>query len=381
MNEKTAQLIKEYIRDYYKKNNIIIDDIEKREFGFGDFERKISYRHYAFNKQELFKKYLVENAPPFVSYSSAKYERPDARPMENKGWLGSELIFDLDANDLHLECQKHHGSSWVCENCFTSVKNETLRLIEDFLIPDFGFSESEIRINFSGNRGYHIHIINDEIFKLTSDARKEISDYISGSSINIKAFFPTIDQRGVALLGPKPTSLGWGGRFANSMIKRLNIGEAALEELGIEKSEARKLIKNKASVIFGITMGNWDKINIPKKSEFWKTVIKNLSIKQSDSIDRNVTNDIHHLIRVPNTLHGDTGLIAKSINSISELEKFNPMNDAIAFKDGSIKINIIKSEKIYMNNNEFGPYENTITDLPAYAAIYLVLKRVAEITL
>jgi len=258
-------------------------------------------------------------------------------------------------------------------------RNETLRLIEDFLIPDFGFSESEIKINFSGNRGYHVHVINDEILKLTSNARKEISNYISGSNINIKAFFPSIEQRGTVLMGPKPTTPGWGGRFANSMIKRLNLDETALEEIGIEKSEARKLIRNKAAVILGITMGNWDKINIPKKAEFWKTVIKNLSIKQSDSIDRNVTNDIHHLIRVPNTLHGDTGLIAKSINSISEFERFNPMNDAIAFKEGSLKVNITKAEKIVMNNMEFGPFENKTVELPIYAALYLVLKRVAEL--
>ncbi|MGC8571870.1 MAG: DNA primase catalytic subunit PriS [Candidatus Micrarchaeia archaeon] len=376
---KTTSLMKKYIQQYYRNNPINIKNVEKREFGFGDFENKISFRHQAFKNNEQFKEYLINNAPPFVSYSTAEYEYPDARPMENKKWIGAELIFDLDADDLHLACQKEHGNSWVCENCFKSVKTETIRLIEEFLIPDFGFSESEIKINFSGNRGYHVHVLNDEVFKISSEVRKGISNYIAGSGISITAMFPTIDQRGKLLRGPKPSDSGWRGKLATSMIKRLNDGEEALLELGIEKSEARILIKNKAEIILGISVGNWDKIKIPKKSEFWKRVIKNLSIKQSDSIDRNVTNDIHHLIRVPNTIHGDSGLIAKEISSIKELEKFDPMKDAIAFKDGSLKIHIIKANKFYMNNIEFGPYENIDVELPTYAASYLILKRVASL--
>ncbi|MCL5433768.1 MAG: DNA primase catalytic subunit PriS [Candidatus Marsarchaeota archaeon] len=379
LDNKTILLVKEYIKYYYKNNKIEIKDIDKREFGFGDFENKISFRHYAFKNDNLLKNYFINNAPPFVSYSSAEYEFPDARPMDNKKWLGAELIFDLDADDLHLACQKEHGNLWVCENCLSSVKNETIRLIEEFLIPDFGFSESEIKINFSGNRGYHVHVLNKEVFKLGSEARRNISNYISGIGININAFFPTIDQRGVVLRGPKPTNGGWGGKLASSMIKRLNNGENSLLELGIEKSEARMLIKNKTDIIFGISIGNWDKVRIPKKSEFWKKVIKNLSIKQSDSIDKNVTNDIHHLIRVPNTIHGDSGLVAKEILSLNALEKFDPMKDAIAFKDGTLKVYVIKSNKFYMNDNEFEPFNNVYKELPTYAALYLVLKRVAKL--
>ncbi|MCL5430059.1 MAG: DNA primase catalytic subunit PriS, partial [Candidatus Marsarchaeota archaeon] len=137
---QTQEFTKRLLKEYYSKASA--DDIapphaKSREYGFGDFEKKISFRHKAFASANELKKYIVDNAPAFISYSSAEYESPDARPMENKGWLGSELIFDLDATDLHLECQKQHGRSWVCDNCLDSVKSETVRLVEDFLMPDF----------------------------------------------------------------------------------------------------------------------------------------------------------------------------------------------------------------------------------------------------
>ncbi len=377
IDPKVAQFITPLIREYYEKVPIDIERLNEREFGFGSYETKINTRHHAFNNKEQLKEYLVANAPPFVSCSPSFYEKPAARPMEKKIWKGAELVFDLDSTDLNLACQKVHGSSWVCDNCFNAVKDETLKLIEDFLIPDFGFSESELKLSFSGNRGYHIHVVSDAVMELNSKERKEMSDYISGNNINIESFFPNINVRGKRLDGPKPSDYGWGGKIARSVISALNSGESALEEFGIEKKEARKLIKNKTNVTFGITTGNWDKVKIPKKAEFWNNVIKNLTIKQGDSIDKNVTNDTSHILRMPNTLHGDTGLIARKISSISRLEKFDPMKDAVAFSSKPVKIHAINSPELSMKGKTYGPYKNEDVEIEMYAAIYLMLKRVA----
>ena len=141
LEPKAEQLVRKLISDYYfNAKSIAPPHTERREFGFGDFDKKIAFRHCSFGDENDFKNYIVDNAPPFINYSPAEYEHPDGRPMENKGWLGGELIFDLDATDLHLPCQEKHGRSWVCENCLAKVKEETTKLVEDFLIPDFGFS-------------------------------------------------------------------------------------------------------------------------------------------------------------------------------------------------------------------------------------------------
>jgi DNA primase small subunit len=365
--------------EYYSSAaNLAPAHIERREFGFGDLQRKISYRHYGFRTKEALKSYLCENKPPFVSYSMAEYKDPIARPIENKGFLGAELVFDLDANDLHLSCAPAHSSSWVCGNCLSAVKDETIRLVEDFLIPDFGFSADFIHINFSGNRGYHVHVTDSRVFPLDGNARKEISAYISGFGLDAANFFPTLGLAGQRLIGPRPTDGGWRGKLARHAIEALNRGEDALVGLGIEPRIARKLVKNKTEIIFGIGSGNWDKINIPKKGEVWTKLLSGLAINTGDSIDRNVTNDIRHLIRLPNSIHGDTGLIAKEI-SINGLQSFDPRKDAVAFQKGEMKVKTGAVPQFEIQDMTFGPYNTGQTiSLPTSAAIYIIRKGLAE---
>jgi DNA primase small subunit len=372
--------VKALIREYYSKcGDLAPKAIEKREFGFGDFERKIVYRHFSFRDWKSLKSYLTNNLPPFVSISSAHYQSPESRPMESKGWTGSELVFDLDANDLNLPCKAEHGGSWVCDRCLDAVKREAVKLIEDFLVPDFGFADSELLINFSGNRGYHIHVDNSAVFQLDSNARKSISNYIKGTNINIETLLPALGMRGAKLEGPRPTDYGWGGKIARGVINALNSGPADLAALGIDKKTASMLAKNRAEIILGITTGNWGKVSIPSKVQFWNGILNSIVVRQGDSIDRNVSTDINHLIRLPDTLHGDTGLAAKRIVSLSALQNFDPMIDAIAFKKGSARIGISSSPKLRIGNTNIGPCKETTAELETAAAAYLVLKRAAAV--
>jgi DNA primase small subunit len=381
LGDKESLLVKALLKNFYESaSNIAPRNIEKREFGFGDFERKISYRHYSFKDEKSLKDYLAKEKPAFVSISSAEYEKPDGRPMENKKWIGADLLFDIDASDLNLKCKQTHPSSWVCQKCLDGAKFETTKLIEEFLIPDFGFLEKEISVNFSGNRGYHIHVRNDEAFKLDGSARKSIGNYITGNGIELNSFFPTLGIRGVRLEGPKPTDYGWGGKLANGVIKALSGGTSGLMELGIDKKTAEMLTRKSTEVRLGISTGNWDKINIPHKAEFWSNVLKSIAINQSDAIDKNVSTDIYHLIRLPGTIHGDTGLIAKGVKSLKALDTFEPMNDAVAFGDEPLKVKTAKVPQFTMCSRSFGPYDDALAELPTYAAVYLILKRFATLS-
>ena len=271
------------------------------------------------------------------------------------------------------------ASSWVCEICLDAVKREAMKLIEDFLIPDFGFADSELLINFSGNRGYHIHVDNSAVFHLDSNARKSISNYIKGTNINIESFLPALGVRGAKLEGPRPTDYGWGGKIAKGVINALNSGPADLATLGIDKKTANMLTKNRAEIILGITTGNWGKVSIPSKVQFWNGILNSIVVRQGDSIDRNVSTDVNHLIRLPDTIHGDTGLVAKRIASLSALQKFDPMTDAIAFRHGSARIKIASSPKLRIGSTNIGPCKEMTTELETAAAAYLVLKRAATI--
>ncbi len=45
-------------------------------------------------------------------------------------------------------------------------------------------------------------------------------------------------------------------------------------------------------------------------------------------VDKSVTLDPYRIMRIPNTLHGKTGLIARVV---ADLEKFDPLKEAMAF--------------------------------------------------
>ena len=53
-----------------------------------------------------------------------------------------------------------------------------------------------------------------------------------------------------------------------------------------------------ALVEMGIRNGNWDMVYIKNKADFWKSVIEKQAVAQSDRIDKNVTNDTGHMIRL-----------------------------------------------------------------------------------
>jgi DNA primase small subunit len=82
------------------------------------------------------------------------------------------------------------------------------------------------------------------------------------------------------------------------------------------------------------------------------------------------------LIRVPGSLHGGSGMLVKKL-ALSELEKFDPFNDAIVFGERPIKISVSKPFSIQLKGKDLGVIEGT-QEVPEYAAIYLICRGVAE---
>jgi DNA primase small subunit len=379
-NAHGRSAVTELIRSYYKSQPCPAPHkLEQREFGFGNFDDKVAFRHVAFKSEADLKKHLMDTAPAFVDSSAAYYKFPDARPMVKKEWLGSDLGFDIDATDIPTKCKLVHGTGWVCGECLDAAKAETVKLAADFLTGDFGFSDKEVEINFSGNRGYHVHVRSDSILQLGAEARAEISSYIRGSSLVMKNLFPSLGERGKQLLGPKLSDKGWHGRIAMGYVAALE-SESALVSAGIEASLAHRLHEKRGLIALGIGNGNWDMVKVPRKDEVVVKVAASAIASGSARIDENVTKDPSHLMRLPNTIHGGTGLVAKCVPSLSALEKFNPMTDAIAFKSGELRVKANSKYAVTMNGQDFGPFDNETVTLPSFVATYLYLKGVAEIT-
>ena len=208
--EYVYQKFTEYYRD--PQADSCTHHPEQREFGYLMFKERFMVRHRRFSSIENFRSMLSETVPSDVYHSCAYYENPDY-DMDKKGWIGSDLVFDIDADHIPTSCNKIHDEFrcvkcgfegrgitpescpcceatkfetkiWACEQCIQSARDEVAKLLE-VLENDFGLAPSELRTFFSGHRGYHLHIEGEAVRSLDAMARKEIVDYTIGLGIKL----------------------------------------------------------------------------------------------------------------------------------------------------------------------------------------------------
>ena len=133
-SKESLEFLKEEFRNYYSKNKPVLPDrFARREFAFVFFGGKGMMRHTGFEKRINFTDFLKERAPSDVYYSSAYYKTPGAPTMQEKTWMGAELIFDLDSDHLPNAKELNY------EKQLELVKKEFYKLVNDFLLNDFGF--------------------------------------------------------------------------------------------------------------------------------------------------------------------------------------------------------------------------------------------------
>jgi DNA primase small subunit len=180
VNFRTKSYLRKRFGDYYNSSELPLPhDFKRREWGFIFFDELpevVMRRHKAFSSEGEAIEYLRGMVPAHVYHSAAYYQFPGAGTMKEKKWEGADLIFDLDADHLP---QKVRSYSEMLAN----VKAETGKLL-DFLLEDFGFDEENIRVAFSGGRGYHIHVHDPRVLTLESAERREIVDYIGGVGVD-----------------------------------------------------------------------------------------------------------------------------------------------------------------------------------------------------
>jgi DNA primase small subunit len=405
---KSAAFVKNLFQEYYRdfSLNASFPLIEKREFGFALFEGWM-LRHKSFRDAGKLKSFLCDSVPRDAYSSCAYYDDPEAE-MERKGWLGADLVFDIDADHIPTSCDKIHddwtcgkcsfsgkgvtpetcpacggekfdANTWPCELCLGSAKTETIKLL-DMLTDDFGFSEKDIRLFFSGHRGYHVHVESETIKTLDSIARKEIVDYACGLG-----FDPTLQgldwKLNVAGAGKESMlpNVGWRKRIAKCTRNFIaNAQQEDYRNLGLTKNVIDIIFKNKSDLLKDqnrlIPLSAIKGVG----SKTWEKIIDFCADSQSAKIDTVVTTDIHRLIRLADTLHGKTGF-KKTEFPLQAIDSFDPFRSAVAFKKGTASVFVSSAPEFTLGDETFGPYRNQKVELPTAAAVLLVCKRRAEV--
>jgi DNA primase catalytic subunit len=109
------------------------------------------------------------------------------------------------------------------------------------------------------------------------------------------------------------------------------------------------------------------------KSPLIEGIIKHLAIHmEAEDTDKMVTIDTSRLIRLPDSIHGGSGLLAKTV---IDLEKFDPLTDALAFGKNPMKITIRRKVPVFdLGGEKLGPFEEGVIEVPEYAGMYLLLR-------
>ncbi|MCX8200369.1 MAG: DNA primase catalytic subunit PriS [Candidatus Micrarchaeota archaeon] len=346
MGLREKEFLKAEFSSYYKKHEPDYPHmIEQREFGFG-FEKKIDFRHKRFSTHKELWDYLITNAPLFCSYSVAYYTAPEAKPMDAKIMVNSDLVFDIDVHGC-----TSHTNKFVCESCLGKAKSDTIHLIEDFLVPDFGIDKKQISVNFSGNRGYHIHVNDERYMGLGQKERLEIVNFLNGIGIDAGIFCEH---------GPRVESPAWFGRIAKCISKKLESG-------AIKTTKRHEYLE-------GISKGMWSGIC---ESTWFYREFEECRKSLAANVDAQVTTDVHRLIRLPGTIHGETGLVAKKV---ANLERFEPLRDAVFADDSEVEVEITGHvPPLAIGGMQFDEINNKKARLPKYYAVYLIAKNAARL--
>jgi DNA primase small subunit len=360
MNPNDRQALSRIFASYYETADFRIPALERREFGIGNI-RKIEARHLNFPNLQSFRSYLASNTPFFVSHSTSYYDFPGATPIQKKGWRGADLVFDLD---IHAE-----GKYGVYAK-LGQVKDDLQRLVKDFIINDFGCKD--VLIVFSGNRGYHVHVRDKEFLPLGGDERRELVDYVMGNGLNYRDFFSYSDKK--QLIGPRPDEGGYRGRFARAAMEFITSKPAAVSRV-FSKEKEREFF------LGGVRQGNWSKTSLKLDDLVGRLSLLAATLPvASVNTDAGVTQDLSKLIRVPNSIHGETGLMAKIIEP-GDVEKFEPLRDALVRSTERMKVRFIEDvPALELGGQTVGPFKkDEEKELSRPVAVFFVAKESASI--
>jgi DNA primase small subunit len=345
-DEKTTAFLRKTFREHYFKHHDVIEVptmIQNREFGYIPFGKGM-IRHLSYRSSGELAADLVKQAPSSVFCSNAIYSSPTL-PMDEKGWKGAELIFDIDASSIPTACRTKHsfwtcktcgkvirsaerppqcpkcegtGTTqlhWSCAECLAATKEHASRLI-GFLTNDFGVSSGRVSVYFSGNRGYHLHVKDERFEAMDPSARAQVANYIKGTGLIRQQRWDYAPEG------------GWPERIS----------------LSTGKNQSQKM----------------------------EQVVNSLNSR----IDESVTIDIHRIFRMPGTLHGNSGLLKMRVH---DLQSFRPEYDPVVLGDEEVTLSVLGAPAFNLKGRTFGPYSAEEPELPTYAAVYLLTKGLARV--
>jgi len=382
VQEQTRAYLRGRFGDHYRRTEFTPPpEANEREWGYvpwTDSPGETMVRHRSLLDMGSLDDFLSRERPKHVYFSAGRYESPAASSMSEKHWRSSDLVFDLDADHLPSVTLGDDSYAEMLAKC-----KDALRRLLDFLETDFGFDD--LTIVFSGGRGYHVHVRDETVQQLESDARREIVDYVRGIGLDPE-LVETTEMRGGVSRRALETEGGWGRRVHEHLLDYVD------DLLAMEEDEAKVRLQEldgigegRANTVYGALQNNAEALeagNIELGGVGLRTLldgfVSEVVERQNAPIDEPVSTDVNRLIRLPGSLHGGSALEVQRIDP-ADLDDFDPLVDAVpeTFVGHEIRVDVTGPGPVELKGDSFN-LEAGETSVPEYLGAFLMARGRAE---
>ncbi|MDB9235275.1 DNA primase small subunit PriS [Halorubrum ezzemoulense] len=378
MDDRTREYLRGRFGDYYRSVSLSLPpDSNLREWGHIPWtpgSGTTMVRHQSLYDLGDVDTFFADNAPRHAYFSAARYDDPGATTMGQKGWRNADLVFDLDAD--HLPGVDPETTSYP--EMLAACKDALVRLL-DFIDDDFAFED--VTVVFSGGRGYHVHVRDESVRELDSEARREIVDYVRAIDLDSDGLIRTVSDRGTTKRVLR-TEGGWGARVHDALVEYAD----DLREMGDEAARERLMEldgigEGRAETILGafdrnptaVREGNVE-AGGPGVRRLVSALAARVAATDAAPIDEPVTTDTRRLIRLPGTLHGGSALVVTPLDR-DELADFDPLRDAVPdrFVGREIRIETDADRTVELNGERVR-VESGRNTVPEFAGAFLMAR-------
>ncbi|UZJ52187.1 hypothetical protein CBS101457_001507 [Exobasidium rhododendri] len=322
-----------------------------REFTF-TLQNEAYLRYNSFSTPEELKREVCRLNPARFEIGPVYSAKPkDRKTVQKTSFrpVSRELVFDIDMTDYD-EIRTCCSGKGICKRCWAFIA-VAVKVLDEMIRCDFGYKH--LLWVYSGRRGIHCWISDQEACELSDDSRRAIVgwiDIIKGSANQTKkvdvgaSFAGTKENRRLhpsiqRAMGDENRPGPLKTAFVEIILKDQDCfrdpkqAETLLSLLPASEIETIAKLKHSWSRdVNRSSYRKWTDIQeaaskSKKGTNVWKNAMEDIILQYTyPRIDSEVSKHLNHLLKSPFVIHPATGKVCVPLQ-ISTIEDFDPIND------------------------------------------------------
>jgi len=396
MSGYSQDMLEDLLPQYYKRlfpyqqyarwlqyGNVEKNYMANREFSF-TLADDIYIRYQSFSSQEELETEMIKRVPHKIDIGAVYNARPtEHKKLNNFSPQERELVFDIDLTDYD-EVRTCCSGARICNKCWRYM-TLAVKILDRALREDFGFSC--LLWVYSGRRGVHLWVCDQQARRLNTAARGAVAEYLQlvqggehkTKKIQLKGGFsphPSV-SRAYSIVKEDFEKLCLidqdilGNKEAWTKVLAL-IPDYELRAACEKKMESCKNSVDRWNTIFVIHKQFIDNKDDKKRKSVEHLKIEIVLQMAYPRLDIAVSKGMNHLLKAPFCIHPKTGRVCVPF-SAAKVEKFNPedvptvlqlVQEIDAFtKDASEELKNVKAYKKTSMRDSMIVFEEFLSNL------------------